>query len=77
VIQGARDKRELKAITSFLADVGIPVLPLSDNIGHRTTTYLEQHALKDGIAREHVRTSHYTANAKHFQAIGGLDVSVW
>ncbi len=50
LVQGVRDKKELKAITSFLADMGIPVLPLTENIGHRASIYLEEHALKDGMA---------------------------
>jgi RNA polymerase sigma-70 factor (ECF subfamily) len=48
LVQGVRDKKELKTITSFLADMGIPVLPLTENIGHRASIYLEEHALKHG-----------------------------
>jgi len=83
LVQGARDKKELKAIASFLADMAIPVLPLTENIGHRATIYLENHALKDGMAMadaliaatavEKVLTM-CTGNVKHFKAIDELEL---
>jgi hypothetical protein len=86
LIQGARDKRELKIIASFLADMDIPVLPLTENIGHRATIYLEEHALKDGMAMADALIAatamEYsltlcTGNAKHFKVISDLDLDVF
>ena len=86
LIQGARDKRELGLIGSFLADTGIATLPLSENIGHRATVYLEQHALKDGMAmadaliaataREY-GLALCTANVKHFRVVAELELVVF
>ena len=86
LVQGVRDKRELKAITSFLADMNSPVLPLTENIGHRASIYLEEHALKDGmtmadalIAATAVERSLTlcTGNAKHFKVIRELTLSMF
>lgn len=86
LVQGVRDKKELKSMTSFLADMGIPVLPLTENIGHRASIYLEEHALKDGMAMADAliaataverSLSLCTGNAKHFKVIGELELDVF
>jgi predicted nucleic acid-binding protein len=86
LIQGARDKKELKAIASFLAEVGIRVLPLTENIGHRASIYLEEHALKNGMAMADAliaatavegALSLCTGNAKHFRVISDLELDVF
>jgi predicted nucleic acid-binding protein len=83
LIQGARDKTELRQIRSFLADFDIRTLPLTENIGHRATIYLETFALSDGLAMadaliaatasEHA-LSLVTGNAKHFKCISEIDL---
>ena len=86
LVQGARDKKELKMIASFLTDLGILVLPLSENIGHRAAIYLEEHALKDCmtmadalIAATAVERGIVlcTGNAKHFRVINDLELDVF
>jgi len=86
LVQGVRDKRELKAVTSFLSDMGILVLPLTENIGHRASIYLEEHALKDGMAMADALIAATaaersltlcTGNAKHFKVIGELTLNVF
>jgi len=86
LVQGVRDKRELKAVTSFLSDMGILVLPLTENIGHRASIYLEEHALKDGMAMADALIAATAAersltlcsgNAKHFKVIGELTLNVF
>ena len=86
LVQGARDQKEMKAISSFLADMNIPVLPLTENIGHRASIYLEEHALKDGMAMADAliaataterSLSLCTGNAKHFKVINDLGLSVF
>jgi predicted nucleic acid-binding protein len=86
LIQGARDKRELKTLSSFFAEMGIPVLPLTENIGHRAIIYLEEHALKDGMAMADALIAAAamenglalcTGNAKHFKAIKDLTLDVF
>jgi predicted nucleic acid-binding protein len=86
LVQGARDKRELKTIASFFAEMGIPVLPLTENIGHRATIYLEEHALKDGMAMADALIAATamesglvlcTGNSKHFKVIKDLTLDVF
>lgn len=86
LVQGVRNKQELRAIRSFLADLHIPTLPLTENIGHRATIYLEEHALGAGLtmadalisatAMEHALPL-CTGNAKHFKRIGDLEVQAF
>jgi len=86
LLQGVRDKRELRTIRCFLADLHIPTLPLTENIGHRATIYLEEHALGAGLAMadaliaatamEHT-LSLCTGNAKHFKCLGDLDIQAF
>ncbi len=86
LVQGVRDKRELKAVTSFLSDMGILVLPLTENIGHRASIYLEEHALKNGMAMADALIAATaaersltlcTGNAKHFKVIGEVTLDVF
>lgn len=86
LIQGVRDRRELRTIRSFLADLYIPTLPLTENIGHRATIYLEEHALSAGLtmadaliaatAMEHAMPL-CTGNTKHFTCIADLDLQAF
>ena len=83
LIQGSRNKQELRQIRSFLSDFHIPMLPLSENISHRASIYLEEHALSSGLtmadaliaacAMEHALPL-YTGNAKHFKCIKELAI---
>ena len=47
--QGARDKKDLRLIRNFLSDLDFLVLPLSEDIGHRASIYVEEYALKSNI----------------------------
>ena len=86
LVQGVRNKLELRSIRSFLADLHIPTLPLTENIGHRATIYLEEHALSARLtmadaliaaaAMEHTLPL-CTGNAKHFRCIGDLEVQAF
>ena len=86
LLQGARDKRELKSIQSFLADFGFQMLPLSENIGHRAAIYMEEYALKcamcvgDALVAATAVENHLvlcTGNRKHFTPIKDLDLRVF
>jgi len=50
LLQGARDKGDVKAIKSFLADLGFATLPLTENIGHRASIYMEEYGLSVGMS---------------------------
>jgi len=86
LLQGARDKQELKTIQKFLSDFVFEVLPLTENIGHRAAIYMEEYALKVAIcttdaliaatAVEAKRTL-CTGNHKHYKPINDLDIKVF
>ena len=86
LVQGARDKNDLRIIKRFLAELGFTVLPLTENIGHRGLVYVEEYGLSAGlragdaiIAATAVEngTSLMSANAKHFRPIQELDLIVF
>jgi predicted nucleic acid-binding protein len=81
LLQGARDKTELRTIKSFLSDFGFQTLPLTENIGHRALIYIEEYGLKAGICvadalvaatavENHLTLA--TANRKHYRPISDL-----
>ncbi len=83
LLQGARDKREVKAIKSFLVDMGFSVLALTENIGHRASIYMEEYNLSTSIsmgdaliaaAAIEANLQLFTANDKHYKAIKELDI---
>ena len=86
LLQGARDKREAQTIRSFLADFAFQMLPLTENIGHRASIYMEEYGLKSGMAMADAllaatavenRQPLCTANRKHYKSIRDLDLKVF
>ena len=83
LIVGARDKREVTAIDSFLAQY--PVVALSDSIGDQAYRLLKTYARSHGLhvfdslvaatAIENALTL-ITLNRKHYQMIEGLLLKV-
>lgn len=83
LLKGARDKREQKAIQSFLRDLGFEQLPVTSAISHRAVIYVEEFALSSGLeladafiaatACEH-QISLCTANDKHYRVVTDLDI---
>lgn len=49
LLHGARDKKELRLTKAYLADLGFQIVPLSENIGHRASIYLEEYGLKSNL----------------------------
>jgi len=49
LLRGARDKKDLRLVRAFLAELGFHIAPLSENIGHRAAIYLEEYALKSNL----------------------------
>ena len=83
LLQGARDRREVGVIRSFLSDLDFQMLPLSENIGHRAAIYMEQYALKVAMSLADAlvastavegRLTLCTANRKHYQLIADMKV---
>jgi hypothetical protein len=85
LLQGARDKKDLRLIKAFLSDLGFRILPLSEMIGHRASIYLEEYVLKTSlgvpdalIAATAVETDTMlcTGNAKDYRAISEVELKI-
>jgi predicted nucleic acid-binding protein len=49
LLQDVRNKKDLRLTKAYLADLGFRALPLSENIGHRASIYLEEYGLKSNL----------------------------
>jgi len=86
LLQGARNKTDLRLTKAFLVNLGFQMVPLSENIGHRASIYLEEYALKSNlgvpdalIAASAVENEIVlcTGNAKDYRAITEVKLSVF
>lgn len=81
LLQGAQNKAQHRYVKDFLTTFGFIVLPLTENIGHRASIYLEEYTLSSGLSagdaivtataveNDLVLTS---SNVKHFRVIKEL-----
>ena len=86
LIQRATSMEHVRTAKSFLSEYGFAVLPLTENIGHRATVYMEEFALSSGlragdslIAATAVENDLplSSANRKHFRPIRELQLKVF
>jgi len=86
LIQSARDKKELRMVRAYLADVGFHMVPLSENIGHRASVYLEEYALKSGLGIPDAliaataaegKVALCSGNTKHYRVIAEVELHVF
>ncbi len=49
LLQCAKNKTQHQHIKDFLSSFGFIVLPLTENIGHRASIYVEEYTLSSGI----------------------------
>ncbi len=86
LLQCAQNKTQHKYVKEFLASYGFIVLPLTENIGHRASIYIEEYTLGSGlrsgdalIAATAVENnmSLVSSNARHFKAIKDLDFKIF
>ena len=78
LVQGVRHAEELRRLRRTIRVNGWRILPLSEDIGHRATIYIESYALSDGmrmadalIAASAVQSGDalMTANVRHYRCI--------
>ena len=83
LLQGARDKAEVRAVKAFLADLAFAMLPVTDNIGPRASIYMEEYGLSvgmglaDALIAATAVEAHLpllTGNRKHYKPIKELDL---
>jgi hypothetical protein len=86
LLQGAADKGETRLIKDFLKECAIRVLPLTENIGHRASIYMEEFGLSSGlrvadalIAASAAENHHTlcTGDRRHFRPIRELELFVF
>lgn len=86
LLQGAKNKSQLKFAKDFISYFGFMVLPLTENIGHRASIYVEEYTLSSGvrsgdaiIAATAVENNLVlsTGNAKHFKAVKDLQLKIF
>ena len=79
--QGVRNRQELHLLQRTIRRNGWRIVPLSEDIGHRASTYVERYALSDGmrladalIAASAVQfgSALLTGNTRHYRCIPGL-----
>ncbi|MEA1911195.1 MAG: type II toxin-antitoxin system VapC family toxin [Spirochaetota bacterium] len=81
LLQGADNKNQYKYVKDFLSSFSFEVLPLTENIGHRASIYIEEYSLSSGvrsgdaiIAATAVENAMIlvSSNKKHFKVIKNL-----
>ena len=81
LLQCAKNKTQHKYVKDFLSSFGFIVLPLTENIGHRASIYIEEYTLPSGlrsgdaiIAATAVENNLVlsSSNLKHFRVIKDL-----
>jgi len=86
LLQGARNKTELRLIQAFLRDMVIQMAPLSENIGHRAAVYMVEYGLRVALCMGdaliaatavEARTPLCTGNRKHFRLIEDLEIATF
>jgi predicted nucleic acid-binding protein len=84
LVQGMRNKDEFRLLRQTIHDFEWKTLPLSENISHRATVYIENYALSHGlqladalIAASAVESGSelLTANIKHYKMIPELELT--
>jgi predicted nucleic acid-binding protein len=86
LLQCAKNKTQHKLVKDFLTSFGFLVLPLTENIGHRASIYVEEYTLSSSIrsgdaiiaatAVENNMTLS-SSNVKHFKAIKELKLKAF
>ena len=86
LLQGARDKVEIKAIRTFLKNAAFKILPLTENIGNRASVYMEEYCLKTGMCMADAllaatavenQLTLCTGNRKHYKAIAEIELKTF
>ena len=86
LLQNAKNKTQHKYTKDFLKDFDFFVLPLTENIGHRASIYVEEYTLSSGIGAADAIIAATavennmplsSSNEKHFRVIKELQLKVF
>jgi predicted nucleic acid-binding protein len=86
LLQGAADRRESRLLKSFLVDCRFSLLPMTENIGHRASIYMEEFASSSGLrvadaliaaTAAETQMTLCTGDHRHFRLIRELKLSIF
>ncbi len=86
LLQGARDRRDLRETKGYVSALGFRMLPLTEAIGHRATVYVEEHALRSGMRLADALVAAtaaenglalLTGNVRHYRPIADLELKAF
>jgi predicted nucleic acid-binding protein len=81
LLQHASNKKQQSIVKDFLQEMEFTVLPLSENIGHRASIYIEEYSLSHGISGDDALIAAtavennlvlVSGNAKHYKPVQDL-----
>jgi predicted nucleic acid-binding protein len=81
LLQNAKNKQQQAVIKDYLREMDFTLLPLSENIGHRASIYIEEYSLGHGICADDaliaataIENNHVlvSGNVKHYKPIHEL-----
>lgn len=52
LLQNAKNKQHHTVIKSYLKELNFTILPLSENVGHRASIYVEEYSLSSGMSAD-------------------------
>src|SRR5271157_6104255 len=52
LLQNAQHKQQQVIINNYIKEMDFTILPLSENIGHRASIYIEEYSLSHGISAD-------------------------
>ena len=82
--QGTRNKNELKLLRQTISANGWNILPITESVSYRATTYIESYALSHGMRLADALIAAtsidlgltlITANARHYEFLPGISLS--
>jgi hypothetical protein len=85
-LQGAISREHSQLIQEFIKTQNFRLLPLTENIGHRASVYIEEYSLSHGLstgdaiiaataAEHHIPLA--SGNEKHFKAVRDVKLKVF
>jgi predicted nucleic acid-binding protein len=86
IVQGVRNKKELRALRQFIQTRGVHCIPVDSEIASRAMFLLEEYSLSYGMemsdaliaaTAENQGETLYTANASHYDIVPNLSVKVF
>jgi predicted nucleic acid-binding protein len=82
LLQNAHNKQQQVVIKNYIKEMDFTIIPLSENIGHRASIYIEEYSLSHGISADDALIAAtaiennqvlVSGNSKHYKPIYDLN----